>query len=217
MPADPEGRVDWLDFRDDLIALAQALELERAVLAGHSMGATVSLLAAAALPGLARRLVLIEPVIFVPGAEAVDGAARSPLVQGALRRRAVFADRQAALDAYLGRGGFATWPAEMVADYVAGGFKVLETGEVALACEPKWEAAIFAFQAHDSWQALTQCPGPVDIWRAERDSTFRVGEREAELAASPRIRIETVGGTSHFLPMEAPDRIRAALTEAIGA
>ncbi len=216
LPANPEGRLDWLDFRDDLIALARTLELRGSVFAGHSMGATVSLLAAAEAPEIAKALVLFDPVIFF-AEESGGGPANSPLVQGALRRRAVFPDRGAALAAYAGRGAFASWPREMVADYVAGGFRGLASGEVALACDPKWEAAVFAFQAHDCWGPLEASVCPIDIYRAERETTLRLGDREAALTAAGRIRIETIAGTSHFLPMERPEVVRRALFAATTA
>ncbi len=217
LPADRAGRLDWLDFRDDLIALGEALELRRVVLAGHSMGATVAVMAAAAAPQLARRLVLFEPVIFPAEMRTAGGAAASPLVEGARRRRPVFSDRQAALQAYRGRGAFATWPEEMIADYVADGFRETPGGEVTLACQPSFEAAIFAFQGHDAWRALEQCRCPIDILRAELDSTFRTAGREGELTGDGRIRIETIAGASHFLPMERPQLVRDALARAAAA
>jgi pimeloyl-ACP methyl ester carboxylesterase len=50
LEARPEGRRSWKDFRDDLIALLETLDQPPVVLSGHSMGATVSLLTAAARP-----------------------------------------------------------------------------------------------------------------------------------------------------------------------
>src|SRR5438876_6866262 len=43
-----EGRTDWYEFRDDLLALLAALDLTNVVLTGHSMGGTASNLATAA-------------------------------------------------------------------------------------------------------------------------------------------------------------------------
>ena len=40
-------RTSWLDLKDDLLAFLDAMEIERVALAGHSMGGTASLLAAA--------------------------------------------------------------------------------------------------------------------------------------------------------------------------
>ena len=212
--ADPAERVNWHDFRDDLLALLTVLDLERVVLAGHSMGGTSSLLAAAAAPERVRRLVLLDPVILPAGAAKAAAKGHAPLIEGARRRRAVFPSRPAALAAYRGRGAFATWPEGVVADFVAGGFRDLPSGEVALACDPAWEASSYASHGHDPWDAFRRSVCPIRILRAELESTCRVDGRLDELTASGRISIETVPGTTHFLPMERPDVAREALATA---
>jgi pimeloyl-ACP methyl ester carboxylesterase len=214
LAADPAGRADWHDFRDDLVALLAALDLEGVVLAGHSMGGTSSLLAAARAPGRVRCLVLLDPVILSPDAAKDATTAHSPLIEGARRRRAVFPSRAAALAAYVGRGAFATWPDAMVGDFVAGGFRDLPGGEAALACDPAWEASSYASHGHDPWDAFRRSACPIRVLRAEHGSTCRVDRRIGELTASGRISIETVAGTSHFLPMERPDVARGALAAA---
>ncbi len=218
LAADPAGRANWDDFRDDLLALLAALNLEPVVLAGHSMGGTSSLLAAAESPQRVRRLVLLEPVILPPGPPMEAGepsVLHASLIEGALRRRRVFPDRAAALDAYLGRGAFATWPAETVADFVAGGFRDLPSGEVVLACDPAWEASSYSSHGHDPWGAFRRSLCPIHILRAEHGSTCRVDGHIEELTASGRIAIETVPSTTHFLPMERPDVAREALAAAM--
>ncbi|MGI8841030.1 MAG: alpha/beta fold hydrolase [Caulobacteraceae bacterium] len=131
LAAHAAGRANWHDFRDDLLALLAVLGIEGVVLAGHSMGGTASLLAAAEAPERIARLVLLEPVILPPGPPMAAGEAsvlHASLIERAQRRRRVFPDRAAALDGYLGRGAFASWPAGMVADFVAGGFRDLPGG-----------------------------------------------------------------------------------------
>src|SRR5215469_8567908 len=54
---------NWTIFRDDLIAFVDKLGLRPQVLAGHSMGATASLLAAGKRRDIAEALVLAEPVL----------------------------------------------------------------------------------------------------------------------------------------------------------
>ena len=56
LPATIEGREGWPQFRDDLLALTAAVADGPVVLAGHSMGGTSSLLAAAAEPGRVKAL-----------------------------------------------------------------------------------------------------------------------------------------------------------------
>jgi pimeloyl-ACP methyl ester carboxylesterase len=221
LAADPEHRRDWLDLRDDLLALLAVLDQGPVVLAGHSMGATVSLLAAAEAPEAVRGLVLLDPVIM-PRAVALyarlpwtSGALwkRMPIVQGALRRRAVFDSREAAFTAYRGRGAFRTWPEAMLADYVGGGFRDRDDGRVELACAPAWEASNYAAQGHDPWRAMARLRCPARILRAEHGSTARLGDATRLARRYPKVGVETVTGASHFLPMERPDLVREAIFE----
>jgi pimeloyl-ACP methyl ester carboxylesterase len=144
LAADPvDSRRSWKDLRDDLIALLEALGGPAPVVAGHSMGGTVSILAAAARPDLVRSLMLFDPVVLPKSMRPMTWlpilAARrfraSPMAVGALRRRADFPDRAAVLAAYRGRGAFKTWPDAVLADYVATGFRDTPEG-VTLSCAP---------------------------------------------------------------------------------
>jgi pimeloyl-ACP methyl ester carboxylesterase len=222
LAADPDHRRNWLDLRDDLLALLTALDqTQPVVLAGHSMGGTVSLLTAAAAPDAVRGLVLLDPVImprvmaFYAHMPWTSGALwkHLPMVQGALRRRSVFDSREAAFTAYRGRGAFKTWPESMLADYVGGGFKDRDDGKVELACAPAWEASNYSAQAHDPWRAMTRLRCPMRILKAEKGSTSHVGDGAALTRRNPLIRVETVAGASHFLPMERPDLAREAIFE----
>ena len=205
----------WDDLADDLLAILGELDVRGAVLAGHSMGGTVSLLAAARAPGRVKALALFDPVIMPPEPSARSRARElpdSPLVQGALRRRSVFPSQAAVIEAYTGRGAFRTWSPAMLADYVADGFRPTADGQVELACAPAWEASNFTAHGHDPWAALAALDIPVRILRAEEGSTCRIEGHEARLAASGRVTVETIPGTSHFLPMERPDLVREVLT-----
>jgi pimeloyl-ACP methyl ester carboxylesterase len=218
LPAEVEGRDSWLDLRDDLLALLAVEGLTNVVLSGHSMGGCVSLLASAEAPQAVRRLVLFDPVIIPedkgpPKPEVLN----SPLAVGARNRRAVFASKAAVVDAYRGRGAFRSWSEEMLADYVADGFRDTADGQVTLACQPAWEASNFTSHGQDPYDAFARSVCPIRILRAEVGSTCRVDDQMDRLTADGRIRIETVPGTSHFLPMERPDLVREALEAAMRA
>src|SRR5215469_7049676 len=58
LPARPGLADGWTIFRDDLIAYLERVIRIPAILAGHSMGATASLMAAACAPHLVKALVL---------------------------------------------------------------------------------------------------------------------------------------------------------------
>jgi pimeloyl-ACP methyl ester carboxylesterase len=218
LPTLTEGRADWYDVASDLAAFMAALGVRQAVLAGHSMGGTAALLAAADAPQAARSLVLFDPVILPYAPAQVGGLAQgSPMVQGALRRRRHFPSREAAMESYRGRGAFRTWTDAMLADYVAAGFRDLPDGTVEIACAPEWEVSNYVSQGHDSWGAFERVRCPIRILRAAEASTANLEGREDFLAAGSRVRIEAVPGTTHFLPMERPELVRAAILEAVAA
>jgi pimeloyl-ACP methyl ester carboxylesterase len=217
LPLPMEGRTGWTETRDDHLALLETLDLKGVVLAGHSMGGSISLMAAALAPERARAVVLFEPVILAPeliersmAGEVLHG----PMIEQSLRRRAVFADRETAYRAYHGRGSFAFWSDAMLADYVADGFRDRDDGQVELACLPAWEASSYGAQGNDVWGALRESRCPVRVFRAEQASTCRLTQDDAAAIDAARIEVATVPGTNHFLPMQQPELVRQALAAA---
>jgi pimeloyl-ACP methyl ester carboxylesterase len=221
LPSEPSKLRSWKPYRDDLLALLSTLDGPPPVLSGHSMGGTVSLLAAAARSSAISGLVLFDPVVLsrwqMIGAHLPGGSKAiksSPLAVGAARRRAVFDSVEAAFIAYKGRGAFKTWSDIMLADYIAGGFHERPDGKVELACVPAMESAIFSSHAHNPWAAAARVKTPIQIFRAEHGSTCRIGNGEMFFAGNRRASLVTVAGSSHFLPMERPDIVRDALLDA---
>ena len=217
LPTGTAGRRHWHDHRDDLVALLDALNGPPVILAGHSMGGTSALLAAAERPGRVAGLVLFDPVIWsrltvaafqLPLLDRL--ASRIPLVKNALRRRAVFDSREQALTAYSGRGAFKGWPEMMLADYLTDGLVESADG-FALACDPAWEASNYAAQSHDPWRALKRLDRPVRILKGETGSTCHVAGHPRGL---PHVTVETVPGGTHFFPMLKADVARDALFDA---
>ena len=212
LPTVTEGRRDWDDYRDDLVSLLEVVATQPVILAGHSMGGAVSLLAAAQVPDKVRGLVMFDPVLDPDRSIRVDGPTAA---KNALRRRALYPSSQAVMDSYRGRGAFVTWTEQQLADYVAAGFHPTADGQVTLACTPQWEASNFLSLAPNPWAAFKHTRGPVRILLAEHDSSVGLKGPEEEMAALGRVRIELIPGSSHFLPMEQPELVRAALREAV--
>ncbi len=216
LPTTMGGRRGWQDHRDDLVALLEMIEGPPVVLAGHSMGATAAILAAAERPEKVSQIVAFDPVIWkrwvvaalhLPFLDRLP--ARIPLARGALRRRPRFDSREQALAAYRNRGAFRGWSDIMLVDYLSAGLS--EDGEgFVLSCKPAWEAANYAAQSHDPWKALQASGPPVRILKAERGSTCAV-EPSPRL---PKVSVEVVPAGTHFFPMLRPDIARDALFDA---
>lgn len=219
LPANPQGHSSWRIYRDDLIRVVENFAAETGgpvLLGGHSMGGTTSLMVAAERPDLVRGLVLVDPVLVPSFARMVMrfyrmlGRKGGPLslADGAERRRAIFPDRAAMVASYKGRGAFRTWPEEVIADYVEGGTKPREDGQMELACAPQWEAANFRAQDHNIWHDIGRLRCPLTLIYAGPASTCRAPAPELLGKHDPEATILRIGQSSHFLPMEYPDAVR---------
>jgi len=215
LPAVPNGRRSWKDHRDDLICLLEAIDGPPVALAGHSIGGTSGLMAAAERPDRVSRLLLLDPVVWrremvwamnLPLAGLLSQ--RFPIVANTLRRRALFDSREQAMSAYRGRGAFKGWPDMMLADYLADGLVETDCG-LELACAPAWEASNYAAQAHDPWRALASYPGAVRILKAETGALCAV----APSSRRPNVEAETVAGGGHLFPMTHAELTRDALLD----
>jgi pimeloyl-ACP methyl ester carboxylesterase len=222
LPTTPGLAEDWRIFRDDLVLLLDAIGSKPVVLAGHSMGGTASVMAAAMRPDLVRALILIEPV-FVPTwpyllSRAMRAVGMKPpipdLAERAERRRDVFPSFDAALAAYVGRGAFKSWPEEVVRDYLKGG--LLPTGngdEMRLACRPTWEAEDFRATPLGIMKLGAKITCPVTIVHGGKSGgTCRDADAAAFARAHGYTRIVKVAEASHFLPMEFPDIAREEIS-----
>jgi len=217
LPIFERPKTSWIDHRDDLLGLLDVLDGPPVVLAGHSMGGTASLLAAAERPQAVSSLVLFDPVIWrraavlafnLPFAHRFAG--RIPIAQSTLRRRAAFDSREQAMAAYRGRGAFKGWPDMVLADYLSDGL-VEAGGGFTLAATPGWEAANYAAQAHDPWTAMRRYKGPVRILKAERGALTHVPVAPRGLS---NVSVEVVPGGGHLFPMTHADVARDALFDA---
>ncbi len=214
LPAQPQGRRSWKDHRDDLIGLLDAVDGPPVALAGHSIGGTSGLLAAAERPDRVSRLLLLDPVIWrremvlAMNLPLVGRLAQHfPIVQGTLRRRSLFDSREQALKAYRGRGAFKGWPDMMLADYLTDGLTETDQG-FALTCDPAWEASNYAAQAHNPWRALRRYPGGIQILKAESGSLCATPVTAPDAAP---LRVRAVAGGGHLFPMTHPEIVRDAL------
>ena len=212
-PADPTNLRSWAPYRRDLEAFVETLP-RPTVLAGHSMGATVSLEVAAARPELVQGLVLIDPVIVPPRQVPMLAVARPlgltrrliPIAEAAARRRMEFPSKEAAVDNYVGKGAFHTWPRSWIEAYVDGGTVITNEGTVRLSCDRAWESKTFATATVNPYRALRKVRCPITlIARGHDGPPFNRASREAFMRCKPDTRVLILEEASHFMTMERPE------------
>jgi pimeloyl-ACP methyl ester carboxylesterase len=214
--ADPETRSDWRDHAADLRALVERVATRPLILAGHSLGGASSIIAAASGAPMLAGLVLFDPVMFSPALMPRLNDEPSPMVEGAKRRRPVFASREDAVAAYAGRGAFTSWPRDVVADYTHDGFVDEPDGSVRLSCAPAWEASNFqCASGQDHWDELARVPCPLHAVRGTLGSMTTPPP-----VTPPHTVFEDWADASHFAPMEHAERavalLRTKISEWIG-
>lgn len=212
-----EGReaMAWDQLAAETLALMDHVqEAQPWWLVGHSLGATCALIAAVMAPWRVSGLVMLDPP-FIPfeiaAALREQGAQpQNPLAEQSRRRRADFASRDEARTSYAGRGVFKQFSDADLDAYLDGGFRETPTG-VQLACLPETEALSFEGVSLDVERLLGTVARQFVLLCGENGSTVPDAEFAA-FANHPLCRqAERVPDTGHFLPLQAPDVVRAAI------
>lgn len=214
-PAD--GDFDWHGFALDAAAVVEAAALERPFAVGHSCGGAALLLAEEARPGSFRALYCYEPVVNPTDEPPPPG--RSPLADGARRRREEFDSREAAYERYASKPPTAAFATDALRAYVDFGFDDLPGGGVRLKCRGEDEARTYEHGfAHDAYRELRRVRCPVTLAYGGSGAAFGRDVMEAMAARLDSARIEEATGLSHFGPLEDPaavaERFVAAFTPA---
>ena len=123
----------------DVIAVLGAMGLDDVDIVGGSLGGGVAIHIDRRQPGLARRLVLCEPIALAATADRLPDQAH-PLAVGALRRKMVWPSRDAMIHSYGNRPPMNRLAPEALAAYIYWGPVDRPDGQVELACPPEVEA-----------------------------------------------------------------------------
>jgi pimeloyl-ACP methyl ester carboxylesterase len=191
------------------------LHLERPLLVGHSMGATV-LVIANALHGLSSAgMVLIEPILlpsgFYQGSMRVD---EHPFAARAIKRTNFWRDQDDAMDYLRSRTLFQGWDEEMLELYVRHGMTGRRDGGLQLACSPQREAALFmGGRQIDPWPLLPKISCPVLIVEGEKSENRGIIDTDRIQSLIPNCSRRSVKDAGHLIPMERPQEVTRLIGE----
>jgi len=219
-PAGPESYA-WGRFVDDAVALLGSLRAPGdppSILVGHSCGGTAALVATARRSDVVAGVAVVEPVLFearLPGADADSFAGSRAMAERASARRATFASRDDARAALVRRFPFSGFAPAALEAFLDGGLARVEEG-VALRCAPSVESWTYAGAAAlDPWQELSRLECPALLVRAEHTGIPELQVQHLVERAT-QLHVERIHGTTHFAPLEQPERVGAALGAFVG-
>ncbi|MFK7824643.1 MAG: alpha/beta fold hydrolase [Oligoflexales bacterium] len=208
--ARPNEFNSWEIYIQDILSFIKVLN-SPVFLVGHSLGSMLCLAIASRYPQLVSHLLMVEPIIMTPIQCKFWALSkwfclndRLKIAAKAKKRRRVFKNREQILNSYTGKGAFATWPQDVLVDYVDGGTKTSTTGELELTCHPTWESISFANTTHQTWKWLKELKVKNRLVYATSSSTCSSTSVGIIHRIFPHIVTSKCQG-SHFLPMEKKD------------
>ncbi|HXC50796.1 MAG TPA: alpha/beta hydrolase [Candidatus Limnocylindrales bacterium] len=205
----PDDDYSWEHFLTDAVELLRAMGIRNALGVGHSAGATTLAGVAAAAPGLLRRVVMIDPVLFHPElARLMREIDENPMAARTRTRRVVWGSREELFRSYRGREPYDTWTDEALHAYVDEGTFERPDGEIELLCPARIEAQVYSAAAgFDGFAKVAEAGVPLLFVRGERSTTFDEERARRAVEVARNGRLVTVPETTHFVPMEKPDEV----------
>jgi pimeloyl-ACP methyl ester carboxylesterase len=222
----PDEIDDWRPLTDDFLkfldshmpARFDGAQRTPLVCVGHSMGGIVLLRAALREPERFKAIVLLDPVLFPPYFITLWRVTRAlklgqhfhPLVVGARQRRQQFDNLERLYTGYRRKSVFRYMDDESLRAYVEGIACQREDGGYRLCYSADWEIRIYLtgiWRDMDIWRGLPQLKVRAMIVRGAETDTF--WERTGTLVKrkQPGVRVETLAGSTHLLPLERPKEL----------
>ena len=198
----PKNMANWHIFRDDCV---EFFERHLPDLTGYAGFDPVSV-----------------PFLFrltsnLPGGRAYMKK-RVPIARNAGRRKSEFDSPEAAFNRWQGRGAFKGMLDAVLRDYIEGGLVEREDGVWELACDPKWEQAIFVAQWHNLFKAARALPNNSRfIYAGGRPPVSTVSTRRAVQKAQPNINVEFDPTLGHLFPFIETERSIETLRDILSA
>ena len=221
----PERTFNWRHHLADFFAFADQHYREPIHYVGHSLGATLGLMAAIEKPSLFKSLVMIDPGTVPDLWSAVLMRLlpdffidRWSLIKSTAARRNVWPDHAAFADYISQRSTYRNFTERALHDYAHGGLEQCDQG-LRLRFSPQWEAHNFKNTAY-VWPHLKKLAVPTLLLRGEHSKIFSQARYKQLVARfnscnTSALRIEQLDGIGHLAPQEAPDQTASAVLQGL--
>ena len=219
----PETLQDWSATVGDIVAFAGSLNVGPLIAVGHSMGGFVASQLAALLPDRFSRLLLVDPVLMSPEIyrTLIDQPVVNPEDHPVSKRRNVWDSADQMITRFSDRPPYSNWRPEILADYCRFGLLPYPHGHhLELACPPYLEASAYTGAGRiDPFPLIGKVSCPVTVLRAR--NAERLSAMDFSISPTwPGVASQFAEGRdlhwpdlSHFIPMEAPERLAALIVE----
>lgn len=176
---------------------------------GHSFGGVLTSLILSARPGLFRRAVMLDPVLFpmsliqLRTSLSLLGIRRNPMADGAKARRHHWPDRETAFGALHNRGIFRGWEVPAFQAHIDHALKDHHEHGVELKCRPSREAEVFESMPKRLWPALKRIKTPTLLVHGDKTYPFVKQSAKRLAAINSQVRATSTPGGHCFMQQDA--------------
>lgn len=207
--SNPETGLSWDIIARDLSDFCHLQQIREPLIVGHSMGATISVIATSLYGLQPRGLVLIEP-IFLPDqfyARKYDIQSH-PLASKSIKRINHWNNEIESWSYLKSKSFFSRWDERVLYLYHKHGMQKQEDGSLRLTCSPQSEAALFmGGRIVNPWPLLPKINCPVLIIEGEISENKGFVDLQKAVSLLRNCRYRSVAGAGHLIPMEKPKEI----------
>lgn len=210
-------RESWRSGARDMIAALEAAQISPVTLLGHSMGASVALLAAASRPDLFGRLILMEPALIAPWKMGFLALQPRPLraqmepARSTAQKPGLWSDFSAALDWHRQDKTFRRVSDNDLTALVHALTQQTPNG-VTLRFSRAWEAHYYTAAAN-VLPAIKRLTVPVTFILGRPSFFFDPRLQTRVFAHLPQAQVIRLAQHGHLLPLEAPEETAETLAQ----
>lgn len=209
----PPRGFSWRQHADDLIAFLDyrrtTLHSGPVIAMGHSIGGTVSALAAAKRPDLFKALLMFDPATipgrFMPAVAAIAPTTlmgQMKLVKSTRQRKPQWESRAAFINYHRSKSAYRRFSDAAFEDYAQAGLVEQTDGSFTLRYGRDWEAHNFQ-HTYSPWQALRHIETPTLVLRAEHSYLHKQTNFARNIArVSPMVSHGVITGAGHMALQE---------------
>jgi len=206
----PKEVKSWNTFANDLIRFLDKQGQKGVIGMGHSMGGTISVIAAIMRPDLFSQLVLVDPVIFPKRYAIMNKILPNlllkkmiPIASISSKRRNHWASKEEVYNSWREKRVFKRFSDAVLHDFVNNAIIPATNGGVTLAFSREWETQVY-LTAPFVFDKLKKLEIPIIVVRAEKTNVVSPEIWKEWQTKQPSTHFIDFKGAGHLVPMEFP-------------
>lgn len=217
----PKPIKSWNTFADDLIQFMDEQGLKNVIGMGHSMGGTISVIAALRRPDLFEKLILIDPVIFPKKLLFFTTLLPQsilkkivPIAKKSSKRRDQWDSKNEVYQLWRKKRVFKKFSDDVLKTFVEHAIIPSANGKMTLAYSKEWETQVY-ITAPYIFSKMIKMKTPLTVIRGEFTDVLLPSFWKHWKQVQPDAELIDFKDAGHLIPMEYPNELANLILEKI--